>query len=256
MGVSGPVRDRRWMLVDEDGLFLTQRTQPRMALIAPRFAGEDLIVEAPNMPTLRIRSWSGEGEWFRARVWRNELRLPHPDPRYSEWFTSFLGQSCRLLHQPDSVVRPVEAPYDGPPWRVSLSDGFPLLLVSQASLDLLNQKLEVPITIERFRPNLVIAGSSAHAEDEWRRLRIGEVELAVVKPCVRCAIPLVDPVTAEAGVEPLQTLARYGREPNSSKILFAQNALVTQPGLLRVAVEVEVLEGNQATPAATGSATR
>jgi uncharacterized protein YcbX len=240
--VSGPVRDRRWMLVDEDGLFLTQRNQPRMALIVPRFEGEDLIVEAPGMPAIRIRSWRGEGEWLRARVWHDELRLPEPDPVYSEWFSSFLGRSCRLLHQPDQVVRPVEAPYDSSQWRVSLADGYPLLLLGQASLDLLNAKLDEPVTIKRFRPNLVVAGSAAHAEDSWRRLRIDEVELAVVKSCVRCAIPLIDPETGETGVEPLRTLAGYRKKPNSNNVLFAQNALVTRPGLLRVGDEVEVLE--------------
>lgn len=252
--VMGPARDRRWMLVDDEGLMLSQRTQPRMALIAPSFDGDDLIVEAPEMPALRIRPWCGGGEWSRARVWHDELRLPEPDPAYSEWFRSYLGQSCRLLYQPESVIRPVEAPYDTSPWRVSLADGFPLLLVGQASLDLLNQKLEVPVTMERFRPNLVIAGSAAHEEDGWRRVRIGEVELAVVKACVRCAIPLVDPVTGETGVEPLRTLAQYRKKPDSTKVLFAQNALATTPGLLRVGDEVEVLEP-QATTAAMGSAT-
>lgn len=240
--VSGPVGDRRWMLVDDEGVMISQRTQPRMTLIEPRFEGEDLVVEAPGMGALRIRPWSGEGEWFRGQVWHDELRLPEPDAAYSEWFSSYLGQSCRLLYQPDSVVRPVEAPWDSPPWRTSLADAYPLLLLGQASLDLLNTKLEQPVTIKRFRPNLVITGITAHEEDEWKRVRIGEVELAVVKACVRCAIPLVDPETGETGVEPLRTLARYRRIPESSKVLFAQNALVTKPGVLRVRAEIEVLE--------------
>lgn len=242
--VSGPVRDRRWMLVDEGGQFLTQRTFPRMVLIAPRFEGEDLVVEAPGMPPLRIQSWSGEGDWVGVRIWHDELRVPHPNPGYSEWFSSFLGRPCQLVHLPDTVARPVEAPYDQPPWRVSLSDGFPLLVLGQASLDLLNAKLQVPVTVERFRPNLVIAGSAAHQEDNWRRVRIGEVELALVKPCARCAIPLVNPVTAETGVEPMQTLAQYRKTSASNKVMFAQNALVTTSGVLRVGSEVDVLEGD------------
>ena len=238
--VSGPLQDRRWMLVDNDGLFLSQRRLPKMALLAPRFAGNDLVVEARGMPPLAIRSWSGEGDWIPVRLWKDQLQLPHPDQQYSEWFSSYLGQSCRLVYLPPTVVRPVEPPYNHPNWRVSLADGYPLLLVTQASLDLLNERLPAPVTVERFRPNLVIAGGSAHEEDRWRCLRIGDVEMAVVKPCARCSIVLVDPSTGGRGVEPLQTLARYRRSPQ--KVLFAQNALVTAPGLLRTNDPVEVLE--------------
>ena len=232
---------------------LTQRTQPRMALIVPRFEGDELIVEAPDMPALRIATWTGEVKWFRAQVWRDELRLPEPDAASSEWFGSFLGQPCRLLHQPDSVVRPVEAPWDTAPWRVSLADSFPLLMIGRASLDLLNQKLEEPVTMARFRPNVVIAGSEAHEEDGWKRVRIGEVELESAKLCTRCSIPLIDPMTAETGGEPLRTLAEYRKKPGSNKILFGQKAVVVKPGLLRVGDEVEVVE-TQATTASTGSA--
>lgn len=238
--VSGPAHDRRWMLVDQDGVALTQRTQPRMALLAPRFQGEDLVVEGPGMRPLRIPEWKVGGEWVPVRIWDDDLQLPHPNPAHSEWFSSFLGQRCRLLHLPDQVVRPVQAPFDRAPWRVSLADSFPLLLIGQASLDLLNERLPQPVTMARFRPNLVIAGSGAHEEDGWHTLCIGEVEMTVAKPCVRCAIPLVDPVTAEVGVEPLRTLATYRRKPDSSKVLFGQNVLVTKTGLLRAGDAAEV----------------
>jgi uncharacterized protein len=238
--VSGPVWDRRWMLVGDDGVALTQRTLPRMALIVPRFAGEDLVVEAPGMAAVRIRRWTGEGEWARVRIWRDDLRVPHPDAAYSEWFSEFLGISCRLVHLPDEVVRPVEAPWNQEPWRTSLSDAYPLLVLGQASLDLLNGKLAEPVTVARFRPNVLVDGIAAHEEDSWRRVRIGEVEINVVKPCARCVLTLVDPVTAETGIEPLQTLATYRRGANG-KVLFAQNALVTKTGVLRVGETVEVL---------------
>jgi uncharacterized protein len=240
LDVSGPLRDRRWMLVDDDGVFLSQRRLPKMALLSPRFDGEDIVVQAPDMPPLVIASWSGEGDWISVQVWRDQLKLPHPHLRYSEWFSSFLGQSCRLVHLPPTVVRGVEPPYNSRPWRVSLADGYPLLLVGQASLDLLNDRLRVPVGMERFRPNLVIGEAIAHEEDGWRRLRIGEVELAVVKPCARCSIVLIDPNTGESGVEPLQMLARYRKE--QQQVLFAQNALVITPGVLRVGLPIQVLE--------------
>jgi uncharacterized protein YcbX len=238
------------MLVDENGRFLTQRVLPRMALIRPRFVGDDLMVEAPGMPPLRIRGGAGEGEWIPVQIWRDELRLPHPDACYSEWFSSFLGQRCRLMNLPDSVSRPVEAPYDQAPWRVSLADSFPVLAITQASLDLLNSKLRAPITMARFRPNVVISGTEPHEEDAWRRVRMGEVELKMAKLCVRCAIPQVDPETGETGLEPLQTLAQYRRPER--KVLFGHKGLVSKPGVLRVGDAVEVLEESTvafATPA-------
>ena len=237
---SGPLQDRRWMLVDRDGLFLSQRRLPQMALLSPRFAGDHLIVEAPGMSSLLIRRWSGEGDWLPVRLWQDCLQLPHPNAEYSEWFSSFLNYPCRLVHLPPTMKRPIEPPFNSSEWSVSLADGYPLLLLSQASLDGLNQRLRVPVGIERFRPNLVIAGAATHEEDGWRRLRIGGVELAVVKPCARCSVVLIDPDTGERGVEPLQTLARYRRNPQ--KVFFAQNALVTMPGLLQTGSAVEVLE--------------
>jgi uncharacterized protein len=239
LDLSGPVRDRRWMLVNDDGVAITQRTQPRMVLMTPRLEGDELAVEAPRMTPLQIRSWTGEGEWVRVRIWDDELRVPHPDPAYSEWFSSFLGQSCRLVHLPGAVVRPVQPPHNEAPWRVSLADAYPLLVLGQASLDLLNQKLKDPITIERFRPNVVIEGAAPHEEDRWRRVRVGEVELTCVKACIRCAIPLVDPATAKTGIEPLRTLAQYRKLPD--KVQFGQNALVVTPGVLKVGAPVQVL---------------
>lgn len=244
--LRGPVEDRRWVLVDDEGMIITQRTQPRMTLIVPRFDGDELVVDAPGMQQLRTRPRhieNGEGQRFRAQVWHDELQLPEPDRAYSAWFSDYLGVSCRLLYQPDSVVRPVEAPWNTPPWQTSLSDAYPLLVLGQASLDFLNSKLEVPVTVARFRPNIVVAGTTAHEEDEWRRARMGDVEMSLVKLCVRCAIPQIDPETAETGVEPLRTLAKYRRQAETGKVLFAQNALVVKPGVLRVGDEVEVLEG-------------
>ncbi len=237
--ISGPVKDRRWMLVDQDGLFLSQRKLPRMALIHPRFEGTDLVVTAPDMPPLVIPEWSGEGDCIPVKIWRDHLDLPRPNQAYDDWFSCFLGKPCRLVYLPDTVIRRVEAPHDQPEWRVSLADGYPLLLITQASLDILNEKLPSPVSTERFRPNLVISGAAAHAEDDWDRLRIGSVEIMVVKPCARCSTVLVDPRSGQVGIEPLRTLAAYRRMPQ--KIMFAQNALIVNPGPLRVGTPVEIL---------------
>ncbi len=234
---SGPAKDRRWMLVDSEGVFLSQRKLPRMALIHPRFDETDLVVTAPGMPPLVIPEWSGEGEWIPVTIWRDRLILPHPNQIYSDWFSSFLGLNCRLVYLPASVTRLVEPPFDSPEWRVSLADGYPLLLLTEASVDLLNSRLPSQVSVERFRPNVVISGTPPHEEDRWRRLQIGSVQLAIVKPCARCSIVLVDPETAALGTEPLRTLDGYRRE--TGKVMFAQNALVVAPGQVRLSMAVE-----------------
>ncbi len=248
LDTSGPLQDRRWMLVDEEGLFLSQRKLPRMVLIEPRFEGSDIVLTAPGMSPLLIPQWSGQGQWIPVRIWGDDLTLPHPDQTYSDWFTSFLGRPCRLVHLPGTVTRNVEPPFQDPQWRVSLADGYPLLVLTQAALDLLNSKLTSPITMERFRPNLVITGTAPHAEDTWDKIQIRSVQLAVVKPCARCSIVLVDPATAQSGVEPLRTLAQY--RGMSRGVMFGQNALVVNPGRLQVGTPVEIAE---AQPAATQS---
>lgn len=225
---SGPLRDRRWMVVDEHGVFLSQRKLPRMVLIEPHFDGSDLVLTAPGMPPLVISNWSGQGESIPVQIWRDHLELPHPDETYSEWFSSFLGRPCRLVYLPEKITRRIEPPFDDARWRVSLADGYPLLVITQSSLDLLNTKLPSPIGMEHFRPNLVIEGAAPHAEDGWTDIRIGSVRLAVVKPCARCSIVLVDPTTAEVGIEPLRTLAEYRTTPRG--VMFGQNALVDTPG--------------------------
>jgi uncharacterized protein YcbX len=211
-----------------------------MVLIVPRFEGSDLVVTAPGMSPLVISPWSGEGEWIPVRIWRDHLNLPHPNKRYSDWFSSFLGMSCQLVYLPAEISRYVEPPFDDGKWRVSLADGYPLLVVTEESLNLLNSKLASPVGMERFRPNLVIAGASPHAEDSWTGLQIGSVRLGIVKPCARCSTVLVDPTTAKVEREPLKTLASYRRMPRS--VMFAQNALVLTPGSLRVGTAVETAQ--------------
>ncbi|MFL6446332.1 MAG: MOSC domain-containing protein [Bryobacteraceae bacterium] len=179
----------------------------------------------------------GEGEWIPVRIRRDHLNLPHPNGRYSDWFSSFLGISCRLVYLPAEVSRYVEPPFHDGKWRVSLADAYPLLVVTEESLTFLNSKLASRIGMERFRPNLVIAGATPHSEDSWKDLQIGSVRLGIVKPCARCSTVLVDPTTAKLQHEPLRTLAAYRRMPR--RVMFAQNALVLTSGSLRVGTAVE-----------------
>ena len=219
LGTTGPVLDRRWMLVDKDGQFLSQRRIATMALLTPRFEGAALTVEAPGLAPLTISTWQGEGEWIPVRLWRDHLRLPAPSQYYDEWFSTALRETCRLVHLPSSVLRPVEAPFDRDPWRVSLADAYPLLVLGQGSVNSLNQKLPQPVKFDRFRPNFVIGNTQPHEEDNWKKIRVGAVEIAVVKPCARCSTVLVDQTTGERGLEPLRTLAQYRRNAQMFSLL-------------------------------------
>jgi uncharacterized protein YcbX len=141
---------------------------------------------------------------------------------------------------PDDSVRPVDPDYAGPGHRVGFADGFPFLLISEASLDDLNARLAHPLPMARFRPNLVVGGCEAFAEDRWRRIRIGDLVLDLVKPCSRCIIPTIDIATGERDAEPLRTLMTYRRHDN--RILFGQNLVHRGTGLLRRGMSVEVIE--------------
>jgi len=234
----GLEHDRHWMVVDARGRFLTQRRFPRMALIRAAPGAEELTIEAPDMPILSL-PMAGEGE-LAVRVWGFEGVARDAGAEAARWFSDFLGVECRLAAATPALHRRVDEHYgEG---EVMFADGFPCLLIGQASLDLLNHKLPEPISMDRFRPNIVVSGSEPHAEDGWRRIRIGEVVFRVVKPCSRCTVPLVDQTTGERGEEPTPTLARY-RTGDDGEIYFGQNLIhESSEGVLRLGDPVTVLE--------------
>lgn len=241
LGDRGPAGDRRWMLVGLDNVFLSQRTLPRMALIRVAERDGGLVFDAPEMPSLHVATPTS-GQRIRAAVWDDTVEVLACGTNADAWFSAFLNRRCRLVHQPEDSLRPVEPEYSKPGDIVSLADAFPLLLIGQGSLDSLNEKLSQPITMVRFRPNLVISGPSPHEEDRWRRIRIGEIEFDVVKPCSRCSIPAVNPETGALGREPTRTLARYRRF--GKKILFGQNVNHRGQGKLHLGDPVVVLQVN------------
>ena len=231
--------DRRWMLVDRDGDCVTQRRHPRMALIRVRIQPDYLAVEAPNMPALEVPLVPPEGRMVPASVWGDLVEaLPVGDDA-DRWFGEFLGAPLKLVHLPDSSVRPVDPDYGTPGDHVSLADSFPFLMISEASLADLNARLDEPLPMDRFRPNFVVTGCEPFAEDGWRRVRIGELKFRVVKPCARCKVTTVDQQTAATGKEPLRTLASFRK--SGSEVLFGQNLAGDSTGTLGVGDPVEVL---------------
>jgi hypothetical protein len=232
--------DRRWMLVDDTGKFLTQRQFPRMALITVLLEGDKLVVKAQNREILSIPLHLDSSERIPVQVWNDICDAIPMGEEVSQWFSEFLEISCQLVYMPESTFRPVNPQYATHNDQVSFTDGFPFLLISEASLQDLNKRLDEPIPMNRFRPNLVVSGCEAFAEDSWHQIRIGSISFNVVKPCERCIITTVDQALGIRGKEPLQTLSQYRRQ--NGKILFGQNLIHTSFGALQVGDSIELSE--------------
>ena len=223
--------DRRWMVVDEHGLFLTQRTIPRMALITVGLHSDHLAVGARGMRNLTIPFSESPQRTKLVQVWSDSLDALDCGDDASSWFTEFLGLGCRLVRMKEEGVRFANPNY-APEAPVAFTDAFPVLLISQASLGDLNSRLAEPVPMNRFRPNIVIEGSEAFEEDSWKSVRIGSVDFRVVKPCSRCTVPTVNQNTGERGKEPTVTLSTY--RVRDSKICFGQNLVHENKGILNI----------------------
>lgn len=234
----GIVGDRRWVLVDSKDRFISQREVPRLALVRTALDAGDLTLAADDLEPIPVPA-SPDGPRRPVRIWRDVVEAVDTGDATAAWATRAIGRRCRMMYMPDDVVRPVHPDFavdcrD----RVGFADGFPLLIISQAALDMLNARLPSPLGIERFRPNIVVAGTAPHAEDAWSEIRVGGIRIAVVKPCARCVVTTIDPLTATATREPLRTLATYRRR--GTHVMFGQNAIHASPGELRVGAVVEV----------------
>jgi uncharacterized protein len=242
IGPRGIVHDRSFMLVDREGMLITQREQPRMALIRPTISAEgELTVQAPAMPALMIAS-NQNGPRYPVTVWGYTVDGIDQGDEMAQWFSGFLGIDCRLALFPNDAIRPVNPKYARSERdQVAFADGYPCLLISEASLADLNTRLERPLPMNRFRPNIVVSGTEPYAEDTWRMIRIGEVTFDIVKPCDRCVITTTDQVTTQRGKEPLKTLARY-RQATDNGVMFGQNLIYANTGTIRVGDRVEIIK--------------
>jgi uncharacterized protein len=224
--------DRRWMVVDESGVFLSQRSHPRLALVVPSIGGGELRVDAPGMPRLETPLHPKASVATSVTVWNDTCPANWVGERAAEWFSDFLGCACTLVHMADQIVRPADPAFAPAGVRVSFADGFPFLLISEESLADLNGRLADPLPMNRFRPNLVVSGCEPYAEDGWGSIESGGVRLRVVKPCDRCLVTTTDQATGERGKEPLRTLATYRKV--GSDVMFGQNVVHENTGHLRV----------------------
>jgi hypothetical protein len=236
-GLAG---DRRWMVVDEQREFLTQRSHPRLALISVIAYPDRLALAAPGMPPLTVAAPAIGAPTMPVQVWGDVCDAVPAVGEPASWLSGFLGETVDLVYMPDATRREVVRESGDPPALVGFADGFPFLLLSEASLDDLNRRMATPLPMDRFRPNLVVRGCDPYAEDSWRRIRIGEIAFDVVKPCSRCSTTTVDQLTGERGKEPLATLARYRRV--GTEVMFGQNLIHAGEGELCVDDEVTVIE--------------
>ena len=228
-GLAG---DRRWMFVDEDGVFVSQREESRLAVVVPTPTSSGLSISWGER-RYDIATPGSDAPHITVQVWRSRL-----EARVAADFPGGL----RLVYMHDPTLRQVSLDYGRPEDRVSFADGYPVLLIGAASLEELNGRLAVKLPMNRFRPNIVVEGSAPYAEDDWRRVRIGEVAFRVVKPCARCMVTTVEQATGTRGderTEPLRTLATYRK--SLLGVLFGQNLVPDGTGTVRVGDEVEVL---------------
>lgn len=233
-GISG---DRMWMLSRENGRFITQREEHRLALLVVESTRDGFSISNPDGESVLLPRTPEVGERVEVSVWRDTVEAV-AGPRHAvDFFSSFLGYSCRPVRMPDDGIRSAgKYAADGTP--LSFADAYPGLITSEDSLRDLNTRTDVPIIMRRFRPNVVVSGAAPYAEDGWLDVNIGEVAISLVKPCSRCVLTTVNPDTAVSGKEPLRTLARYRRFEN--EVYFGQNFAVTKTGVVRIGDPVTV----------------
>ncbi|AOY02232.1 MOSC domain-containing protein [Jeongeupia sp. USM3] len=237
IGPTGLPDDRAWLVADRNGRFMTGRDWPQLVRVRADVGTTSLTLNAPGMPTLTVPRAAFDSA-HPAQVWKDEFGAWHGPLEADRWLSGYLGTEARLLYTGDESQRRVKHHPDIP---LSFADGYPLLLIGEASRRQLSDWAGQDFAMARFRPNLVVDGFDAFAEDGWTRIRIGDVVLRMVKPCTRCVFTTVDPDTGEksADQEPLRTLAK--RRKGEGGVLFGQNVIAETAGEIAVGMPVEVL---------------
>lgn len=223
--------DRRWMLVDNNRKFISQRTEHSLALLKTAITGNEIHVFHQDFPqnslSLPAQPISKENA-ITVELWDDEIACYHFSEKADKWFSSFLQKSCKLVYMLEDTERPVDERYAVHNEQVSFADAFPYMLIGQSSLNDLNTRLATPVPMTRFRPSIVVSGTNPYEEDLWEEIKIGDIYFKVTKPCSRCVLVTVDQNTAEKSREPLYTLSRYRSQNN--KVMFGQNLLALNEG--------------------------
>lgn len=246
---TGLRHDRRWMIVDGEGRFVSQRQRSRLCLLRPRFDADRLVLTAPGMDDVAVPLHPEAGARRHVQVWDDGVRAVVLGGEVRSWLTAFLGRdgsgAFDLAYFPSDEARQVRLDFGREGDRVAFADAFPFLLIGEGSLADLNRRLQErgagAIPMNRFRPNLVVAGTPPYAEDAWRAVRIGDIPFRVVKAAGRCVVTTTDQATGATGAEPLATLGTYRRQGKA--VVFGQYLLQDAGGTVRVGDVVHPVPG-------------
>lgn len=221
--------DRRWVLVDSNNKFITQREHPELATVSVNIESTGLRVSSEGHGSLMVPAQPVDGSPVTVQIWKDTCGGLIVSKEADDWFSDVIGETCRLVYMPDDSERPVDPAYAVGASIVSFADAYPFMLLTEASVADLNARLEQPVSMNRFRPNFVISGAEAFAEDDWKMVSIGGVGFHVVKPCARCVMTTVDQERgARSGDEPLLTLSGFRKR--NGQVHFGQNLIAAVEG--------------------------
>ena len=237
----GLEHDRRMMVVTTDGEFLTQREYPKLALVTPTLLDGIVTLTAPNFDSIQVAIQT-EGFTWPVNIWKSKgVAAIDQGDDVANWFSEWLDRDVRLVHIASGIQRKVSQEYAiNQDDHTGFADGYPILIISEESLQDLTSRLDSPLPMNRFRPNIVVKGCDPFEEDVWKRIRIGDIEMALVKPCARCVVTTIDKETLEKSKEPLKTLEKYRRHKLGA--IFGMNVIPLNSGRLEVGMKVEIIE--------------
>ncbi|WOH36985.1 MOSC domain-containing protein [Thalassotalea fonticola] len=235
---SGLALDRHFVITDSNGKFITGRTKSSLVLVESKITTTGLILNAPGMSELAIIFKNFSDDYQNVRVWSDEISAQHCSREIDNWFSTYLKLPCKVYYLGEHSHRTVK----GYANKLNFADGYPLLMISEASLAALNNKLEQPVSMAQFRPNLVVSQCLEFAEDGWHKIRIGDVVFEIVKPCSRCIFTTVNEVTGQRNKqkEPLATLKSY-RQGSDGEIYFGQNLIALNEGSIHIGDSIEII---------------
>ncbi|MGC3947527.1 MAG: MOSC domain-containing protein [Chryseolinea sp.] len=246
---KGLEHDRRWMLVDDDGVFLTQRVHSGMALFEMHESRDGFVIARQGEHIVLPYQQAEPVNPFEVQIWDDRVTAFEVSTEFSRWFSDKLGISCRLVAFPESNPRQIDPAYAEAGEYVSLADAYPLMIIGESSLADLNSKLAESISMNRFRPNLTFSGGLPFEEDSWKEFSIGGNQFSGVKRCARCVLITINPLTGEKGAEPLKTLSTYRKENN--KVYFGQNLIARTHNEIKVGDAIQVTAYHQVKPQLT-----
>ena len=233
--------DRRWMIVNSENNFITQRLFPQMVLIDVNLTNDKLIFRHRNksMEQLEVSITEYSTKKISVNVWKDNCEALEYSKEINNWFSKALDSKCKLVYMPTTTERKTGLKYFSESKKVSFADGYPYLIIGEESLNFLNSKLESKVVMNQFRPNLVFTGGVEHDEDNWKNIKIGNVNFSVGKPCARCVITTINPQNGNKDKEPLATLSKYRNF--GGKVMFGQNAISHSKGIVKLGDKIELL---------------